>query len=156
MAIPVKRWQKDSLSPPSSSLACAFSPLAFSGRFMHWECDFFPRLFSFRVWECLISWWTRGKKGQKRQKESKQKSNKGPIWHVGRSQTVTGQFTYTHTHGHSLINLMKHTGWMGLCGIQEGNSVSPRTLKPRTNQGFTEILYVHMQHQICFNLFSFI
>lgn len=107
----------------SSSLARSFSPLAFSGRIMHWESDFFFSLVFFHFGCENVSFLDgHGEKRTKRQKDSKQKSNKGPIGHAGRSRTVAGQFTYAHTHGYSLINIMKRAGWMESCRKQEGRT----------------------------------
>lgn len=92
-----------------SSLACSFSPLAFSGRIMRWVC-LSPSLFSFWVWECLISWWTWGKKDKKTEREQteyEQRSHRERREKSDRHRTV---HIRSHTHGYSLTNIMKHTG----------------------------------------------
>lgn len=95
MAIPVKMWQRDSLSLPSPPLLFALSlHWLFQGELYTGRVIFFPCLFVHFGCENVSLFNGHGGKGQK---GSKQKTNKGLICHAGRSWTVTGHFTYAHT-----------------------------------------------------------
>lgn len=158
MAIPVKRWQRDSLPLPSPPLLLALS--------LHWPFQeelctesviVFSRLFSFWVWERLISWRTRGKAGQKDRKRANRKWTK-----VSRGEKSDRRRT-VRIHSHTWIFSDKHNETHRMNGIMwktgESASVSPRTLESVTNQGLTEIcdclLCVHMQNSTLLQLIHY-
>ena len=102
----------------SSSLACSFSPLAFSGRIMHWESDFFSLVFFH--FGCENVSFLDGRRRKKRQKDRKSANRK--VTKV--SSDTQGEVGPSQDSSHTLTHFLnKHNETHRMNGKQEGHTV---------------------------------
>lgn len=110
MAIPVKRWRRDSLSLPLLLYCSLFLYAAFFTKNYALGAWFFTPVFLH--FSCENVSFLDGHGGEKKDKktewENEHKSNKGLIGHAGRSQSIAGHL-HKRSHTHPVMNTLTRT-----------------------------------------------